>query len=40
MFIELYSKDNLDHCVASFINFKAIIIRGGKRDFSFFLLCE
>ena len=36
MFIKLYSKDNIDHCVASFINFKAIIIRDEKRDVSFF----
>ena len=28
MFIKLYSKVNRDHCVASFINFKSIIIRG------------
>ena len=39
MFIKLYSKDNLDHCVASCIDFKAIIIRGEKRDFSFFFFC-
>ena len=41
MCIKFYSKDNLDHCAASFITLKAIIIRGEKRDFLiFFLLCE
>ena len=38
MFIKLYSKVNRDHCVASFINFKSIIIRGEKKDFFFFFL--
>ena len=32
MFIKLYSKVNRDHCVASFINFKSIIIRGEKKS--------
>ena len=40
MFIKLYSKVNRDHCVASFINFKSIIIRGEKkRLFYFFFFC-
>ena len=36
MFIKLYSKVNRDHCVASFINFKSIIIRGEKKDILYF----
>ena len=39
MFIKLYSKVNRDHCVASFINFKSIIIRG-ETFYFFFLLCK
>ena len=40
MFIKLYSKVNRDHCVASFINLKSIIIRGEKkRLFLFFFFC-
>ena len=36
MFIKLYSKVNRDHCVASIINFKSIIIQVRKKDFLFF----
>ena len=36
MFIKLCSKVNRDHCVvASFINFKSIIIRGEKKRLLF-----
>ena len=38
MFIRLYSKVNRDHCVASFINFKSIIIRGEKKRLLFFFI--
>ena len=41
MFIKLYSKVNREHCVASFINFKSIIIRGEKKRLFiyFFFFC-